>query len=103
MCTDFSKVLFTQISNQLTQEKCIFFCFDNESKMNVLSQDDSLGNVSYSFIGCGTLAHWHLGPETVILSIEKKREKQLPELLAELWKINHNFELAFKNVWIFIF
>lgn len=71
--------------------------------MNALSQDDALGSVSDSFIGSSVLAHWHLFPETVILSIEKKREKQLPELLAELWKISHNFELAFKNVWIFIF
>ena len=67
--------------------KIAVFSFENEYKTNVLSQDDAFGNAVYNYTGCGTLAHWHLGLETMILStanIKKEKERQLPELLVDL-------------------
>lgn len=63
------------------------FSFENEYKMNVLSQDDAFGNAVYNYTGCGTLAHWHLGLETMILptaNIKKEKQRELPELLVDL-------------------
>lgn len=67
--------------------KIAVFSFENEYKMNVLSQDDAFGNSVYNYTGCGTPAHWHLGLETMILStanIKKEKAKWLLGLLVEL-------------------
>ena len=53
------------------------FSFENDYKMNVLSQDAAFGNAVHNYTGCGALAPWHLGLETRILSTAsaKKRKK----------------------------
>lgn len=75
--------------------------------MNVLSQDDAFGSAVYSYTGCGTLAHWHLGLETMILSTAsiKKEEKKAASRVASgtMKKINHYFENSIFKISEYLF
>ena len=74
--------------------KTAVFGFENECKMNVLSQDDVLGNTVYNDIGCGTLAS---GPRDWFYQLQKEREAAARIAGRTMKKINHYFELAFKR------